>query len=188
PRRSTSSRARSTAASSTSPCSTCSSRPGCGSGRSGSRRERGARVGQAVALDLLVDGGARGALAPDALGRVRRRVARMLAAAGLREGRAPGQTRGRRRALELTLRLTDDAAVHELNRAFRGVDRPTDVLAFALREGEGGALQPHLLGDIVISLDTARRQARAGSRRLGRSAAAARRLAGRTAGSPLGGA
>src|SRR5690606_42079528 len=59
------------------------------------------------------------------------------------------------------------------------------VVAGALRAGVGGALQPHLLGGIVISLDTARRQARAGSRRLGRSAAAARRLAGRTAGSPL---
>ena len=110
----------------------------------------------------MVDRPARGQLAPDVLARVRRRVRRMVDAAGLTEGRAPGTRRGRRRELEVTLLLTDDPTIHRLNRDYRGVDRPTDVLAFAMREGEGGALQPHVLGDLVISLPTARRQARRG--------------------------
>jgi probable rRNA maturation factor len=59
---------------------------------------------------------------------------------------------------ELSVSLVRDGEIRELNRRYRGRDRATDVLAFALREGEfaavGGAL-----GDVVISLDTARRQA-----------------------------
>jgi probable rRNA maturation factor len=66
------------------------------------------------------------------------------------------------RAVEVGLVLTGDAAIHALNRDFRKKDRPTDVLAFAMREGEGGALHPGILGDVVISLDTAARQARRG--------------------------
>ena len=48
--------------------------------------------------------------------------------------------------------------MRRLNRDWRGKDRPTDVLSFAQAEGPGGA-PPGLLGDVVISLDTARRQA-----------------------------
>lgn len=63
---------------------------------------------------------------------------------------------------ELSVLLTDDATIHELNRDYRNKDKPTDVLAFAMREGEamipaGGAGE--LLGDVIISLDTALRQA-----------------------------
>ena len=47
-----------------------------------------------------------------------------------------------------------------LNKTYRRKDAPTDVLAFAQREGPGKAAQPSLLGDIVISVETARRQAR----------------------------
>jgi len=59
--------------------------------------------------------------------------------------------------------LVDDAAIQELNRQFRGVDGPTDVLSFPALEGDGfvwpkGA--PLELGDVVISLETAERQAR----------------------------
>jgi probable rRNA maturation factor len=60
---------------------------------------------------------------------------------------------------ELSIALVDDARIRELNRAYRKKDKPTDVLAFAMREGEGGA-QGGALGDVVISIDTARRQAR----------------------------
>jgi probable rRNA maturation factor len=64
---------------------------------------------------------------------------------------------------ELSIALTDDREIHELNRSFRRRDKPTDVLAFAMREGEGpprsGASDSELLGDVVISVDTARRQA-----------------------------
>jgi probable rRNA maturation factor len=60
---------------------------------------------------------------------------------------------------ELSVTLVDDAEIHRLNRAYRRIDRPTDVLAFAMREGDGADLHPHLLGDVVISLETAARQA-----------------------------
>jgi len=59
---------------------------------------------------------------------------------------------------ELSLVLVSDAEMRKLNRDWRGRDRPTDVLAFAQREGPGGA-PDGLLGDVVISVDTARRQA-----------------------------
>ena len=55
----------------------------------------------------------------------------------------------------LSLSLVTDREMRALNRAWRGKDRPTDVLSFPL--DERGAL-----GDVVISLDTARRQAREG--------------------------
>jgi probable rRNA maturation factor len=103
-------------------------------------------------LDLAVDRTVRGALSAAELRRLRRRVGRMVKSAWL--------TDGSRRELEVALRLTDDPTIHALNRDYRKKNRPTDVLAFALREGTGGALHPHLLGDLVISVDTARRQAR----------------------------
>ncbi len=60
---------------------------------------------------------------------------------------------------ELSVALVDDAEMRGLNATYRGADRPTDVLAFAQHEGENAALHPELLGDVVISLDTAARQA-----------------------------
>lgn len=67
---------------------------------------------------------------------------------------------------ELSILLCDDATIHELNRTYRGFDRPTDVLAFAMDETVEGApasVRPTAmpLGDIVISVDTARKQAAA---------------------------
>jgi probable rRNA maturation factor len=61
---------------------------------------------------------------------------------------------------ELTLVFVEDAEIHVLNREHLGVDKPTDVLSFPLAEGveEGMPDIPHL-GDIVISLETAQRQA-----------------------------
>ncbi len=78
---------------------------------------------------------------------VRRKAARMLDAMRLGDR-------------ELSILLCDDGAIHALNRDYRHKDKPTDVLAFAMREGEYGAMHEHLLGDIVISIDTAARQAR----------------------------
>jgi probable rRNA maturation factor len=60
---------------------------------------------------------------------------------------------------ELSVVLVDDAEMRQLNAAYRHKDRPTDVLAFAMREGDGAQLHPEVLGDVVISLDTAARQA-----------------------------
>ncbi len=75
----------------------------------------------------------------------------------------------RQPAYELSLRLTDDAEVHQLNRDFRQIDRPTDVLSFAALEAapipgsaEMADDEPLYLGDIVISLETSARQALAG--------------------------
>jgi len=60
---------------------------------------------------------------------------------------------------ELTVSLVDDDAIRALNRDYRQADRPTDVLAFAMREGERVTGDEPVLGDVVISLDTAARQA-----------------------------
>src|SRR5262245_13205684 len=61
------------------------------------------------------------------------------------------------RSAELSLVLVSDRVMHDLNRDWRGHDRPTDVLAFA--QNEAGPAPDGLLGDVVISVDTARRQA-----------------------------
>ena len=61
---------------------------------------------------------------------------------------------------EICIELTNDAIIHEYNRSYRGVDRPTDVLSFPAFEGEELISAPDgHLGDIMISVDTARRQA-----------------------------
>jgi probable rRNA maturation factor len=70
---------------------------------------------------------------------------------------------------ELSLTLTSDRAIRRLNRDFRGIDTPTDVLSFSQIEQAGSAPpnprsvrnNPGLpVGDVVISIDTALRQAR----------------------------
>ncbi len=80
-------------------------------------------------------------------------VGRMVRAAARTEGHAD---------FEVALRLTTDAEIKTLNRDYRAKNKPTDVLAFAQREGPAGDLHPRLLGDIVISVETARRQAKRG--------------------------
>lgn len=67
---------------------------------------------------------------------------------------------------EIGLVFVNDARMRALNRAYRGKDRPTDVLAFSAREGSFGNLNSGLLGDVVISTETARRQADAMGRGL----------------------
>lgn len=102
-----------------------------------------------MALDLTIDDGV--TVAPALRARLRREVARMVKAAALAE---------RRTDLEVALRLCDDAAIRELNRDYRRKDKPTDVLAFAQREAQ--TADHALLGDIVISVETAKRQAKRG--------------------------
>lgn len=58
---------------------------------------------------------------------------------------------------ELSVVLTDDETIQQLNRDYRGIDKPTDVLSFAQQEAEGPNLG--ILGDVIISLPTAQRQA-----------------------------
>lgn len=68
---------------------------------------------------------------------------------------------------ELSLSLTDDGAIAELNQTYRQISGPTDVLSFAALEDETPLVpellesEPLYLGDIIISLDTAQRQAAA---------------------------
>lgn len=66
---------------------------------------------------------------------------------------------------EVSVTFTDDCGIHELNKKFRGVDRPTDVLSFPLLDYDGDTDEPPIdeivnnLGDIVISLERAEAQA-----------------------------
>ena len=65
------------------------------------------------------------------------------------------------RAGTVSIALVDDARITELNRAHRRRNRPTDVLAY-----EGDEEQPGYLGDVVISIETAERQAAEATRLL----------------------
>lgn len=87
-----------------------------------------------------------------------------------RAGALGGNARSVKRAVQATLTaesaddrevsvlLTDDREIRRLNFAYRGQDKPTDVLAFALDEAEDGAVDPSL-GDVVVSVERARQQA-----------------------------
>jgi probable rRNA maturation factor len=71
--------------------------------------------------------------------------------------------------VEVSVLVTDDAALHELNRDYRGVDAPTDVLSFAAEEESLGETAqpafvlppdaPRYLGDIAISFERVAAQA-----------------------------
>jgi probable rRNA maturation factor len=63
--------------------------------------------------------------------------------------------------VELSILLTDDPGIRTLNRTWRRKDRPTDVLSFPAGEPALASTGPRHLGDVILSLDTARRQARA---------------------------
>ncbi|WP_437278998.1 rRNA maturation RNase YbeY [Sorangium sp. So ce375] len=97
---------------------------------------------------------------------VRRRASKMLAHLALQ-------------GVELSVALVNDEAIHELNRSYRRKDKPTDVLAFPMldqngadsrKRGRRGPLDPSLwqglLGDVIVSIDTASRQAAERSRPL----------------------
>jgi probable rRNA maturation factor len=57
---------------------------------------------------------------------------------------------------EISVLFVDDPSIRDLNRDYRGIDKPTDVLSFAQDD-------PLILGDIVVSVETAQRQASASS-------------------------
>lgn len=65
-------------------------------------------------------------------------------------------------AVELSIVLADDALVRQLNRDYRGKDKPTNVLSFAFEDAEGpdaGEDAPTLLGDVVVARQTVAREA-----------------------------
>ncbi len=64
---------------------------------------------------------------------------------------------------EISILIVDDPQIEKLNRKYLNRQGPTNVIAFAMREGEFPDLTPNLLGDVVISTDTAAREAQVAS-------------------------
>lgn len=63
--------------------------------------------------------------------------------------------------LEFSIIIVDNKKIHEINKQYRGIDRPTDVISFALEDSEGVELENYrILGDIYISIDKVKEQAR----------------------------
>lgn len=56
---------------------------------------------------------------------------------------------------ELSILIVDNAGIQEINREYLQRDRPTNVISFAMQEGEGAGIQPKVLGDVVISAERA---------------------------------
>ena len=63
--------------------------------------------------------------------------------------------------LEFSIIIVDNKRIHEINKEYRGIDRPTDVISFALEDSEGVELENYrILGDIYISIDKVKEQAK----------------------------
>lgn len=104
-----------------------------------------------LALELAID------IAPEFVASVQQSFLEQIVACTLESEEVRGP-------VELSIVITDDAAVQELNRTYRGIDRPTDVLSFPQEEPGEEILrapeQPRLLGDVVISFNRVEEQAR----------------------------
>ncbi len=62
-------------------------------------------------------------------------------------------------AHEISIVITDNDQIQQLNKTYRGIDKPTNVLAFPMQEGQFADITPGLLGDVVISCETAKQEA-----------------------------
>ncbi|MDP2839356.1 MAG: rRNA maturation RNase YbeY [Syntrophales bacterium] len=82
------------------------------------------------------------------VGRVRRSLKRLLKELGFKDS-------------EVSLLLVDDDQIREINKNYLQKDRPTNVISFAMTEGAFGDVHPEILGDIIISVETAARDAMA---------------------------
>ncbi len=107
---------------------------------------------------------------PEAEAICRRAAAAALGAAARAEHGAADD--GAIGAGEIGVVLADDDLVRELNRRYRGIDRATNVLAFAMSEagmapGDGPFGPPSLLGDVVVALESTAREAAEQNKRLG---------------------
>ncbi|WP_437599944.1 rRNA maturation RNase YbeY [Sorangium sp. So ce590] len=124
-------------------------------GSAGTKR-RGSRPAAPAVVSITTQGGPFQGVSAAV---VRRRASKMLAHLALQ-------------GVELSVALVNDEAIHELNRNYRRKDKPTDVLAFPMidqngatsrRRGRRGPVDPSvwhgLLGDVIVSIDTATRQA-----------------------------
>jgi probable rRNA maturation factor len=56
---------------------------------------------------------------------------------------------------ELSVSIVGDLAIRRINRDYLAKDRPTNVISFSLQEGDCAGINPHALGDVIISADTA---------------------------------
>lgn len=63
---------------------------------------------------------------------------------------------------ELSISVIGDRSIRVINREYLGKDRPTNVISFSLQEGEFGGINPGALGDVIISADTAAKEAEDG--------------------------
>ncbi len=63
---------------------------------------------------------------------------------------------------ELSISIVGDRSIRRINREYLQKDRSTNVISFSLQEGEFGGVNPSALGDVVISADTAAREAEEG--------------------------
>ena len=73
---------------------------------------------------------------------------------------------------EVSITIVDNARIHEINRQYRSIDRPTDVISFAIEDNDDEDFNvffdadeeritvPRLLGDIFISIDKVKEQAK----------------------------
>jgi len=93
---------------------------------------------------------------PDARARCRRLAQAALAAGGAADRLGPDQS------AELSLVLGDDALLRQLNREFRGLDKPTNVLSFAIMDSKDQPLARPIvpLGDVAIAYETTASEAR----------------------------
>lgn len=60
----------------------------------------------------------------------------------------------------ISLLITDNDRIHEINKEYRGMDRPTDVISFAYNETESFEDELEVIGDIIISIDKIKEQAK----------------------------
>ena len=63
---------------------------------------------------------------------------------------------------ELSVSIVGDRSIRIINREYLAKDHPTNVISFSLQEGECGGINPDALGDVIISADTAAREAKDG--------------------------
>ncbi len=64
---------------------------------------------------------------------------------------------------EISINFVDDEKIKQLNKQYLGKDKATNVLSFSLREDEYGNINPQVLGDIIISVETAQKDAAYGN-------------------------
>lgn len=64
---------------------------------------------------------------------------------------------------DLNVILVDDQQIKKINKKYRNVNKATNVLSFSMQEGEFGSINPNLMGDIIISVNTAANDAEKGN-------------------------